>query len=503
MSIVIDKSSLSQETVLNLNHLLHIIPAQDFRKKKKGKFARDTSPTGLDVFSTSLDSISGKTFLHIPFFFGCRYFKTNNDTHHNAKVEMKFTGTIREGQKPFINKAIGHLNTTRCTTLNLPPGTGKTTMCAALSCNIGLLTVVLVHDSNLLKQWKKTYQERTTASVWIVGEKNSPQYVDVILCLWTRVDQIPQQLKDLVGLVVIDEAHEFPNKTGLYSILIFRQVKCVIAATATFERRDGMHLCIEAIVGKEKVTTDKLIPFKVTEYHTDIQATREKKNGMINWHVLNQSLLYNDYRNGVIIEMMLRLVSMGRKILIFTTEVNHVNRLYEMIKALGTVSVDYLSGSKSSYNDCQVLVGNTQKCGTGFDEEMFCDDFSGTRIDTLMLVGSFRDIALTYQVVGRALRSADPWVFDFVDDDDTIKSQYSDRKWFYKRYGAEGRIMIERRPGTSTSTMKNIDSYKNAVYVDGIEALMAINKITIQDKSTRNERTDSPSELCNPFRIIE
>lgn len=431
MAVVIHKYLLTEAQIKLVSEALYVVPKVDKYLQKKF-YNNGNSPKGVKVYADGGDCV------RLPFSYACNFFKQSNDKLNHAKVSMKFTGQIWDKQKVFVTNTIDMLNKKRTTILNLPPGYGKTTMSAAISCAIGLLTVILIYDSTLYTQWAKTYKERSTAVVWMVGEESPPPKADVIICLWTRVKSISSQLRDLVGVLVIDEAHEFPNQTGVNAILGFTP-KYIIAATATFEKRNDMHLAIEAFVGNDKVATDYKKPFVLFKWETGIEGIREKTNGTTNWHILNKSLLYNDHRNLMIVDIVIGLLSCGRKIMLFTTEVDHVIHLYGMLTSRGVVC-DYFTGEKPTFKNTQVLISNMQKSAVGFDEEMFCDDFDGVRIDAIVYAAPFRDLALRYQANGRA-RADNPWIIHMLDKDKTCTNQYRETEWFYRNNG--GTIMCK------------------------------------------------------------
>lgn len=439
MAVSILSSDLNSFKTQELRKILTFTPAiEPWMKKQNPQWSKKGGDGG-SVTSMKKDD----EYTYLPMLFGMKYLQKGNDFNNHANVQMTFTGQLRDLQKPYVNQAIKQLNDDRVTTLNLRPGFGKTTMSAAISSKTGLLTVVLIKNKTLYPQWAKTYKERTTASVWCVGEGRPPQTVDVIICLWTRVDQIPKELRDMVGFLIVDEAHRFNNIGGVNAMLSF-QPKYMITCTATFEKRNGMHAVMESFVGREKVATDQIVPFTITKYETGIFVQKVKRGDTTDWHKLNKGLLYNPERNMIAMEIIEKLIKLDRKVLVFTTEVEHVKQLHSMLKGRGIESCDWLSGDKSSYKDSTILVSNPQKSGEGFDEEMFCEDFGGRRIDTILLLGSFKDLALLYQVCGRAFRADNPWIIDFVDEVDTIKRQYGEREWWYTRNG--GTLKAERHP---------------------------------------------------------
>lgn len=431
MAISISKSALQSLKIGGLKDTLLIKPKlQPWMKSKNPQWAKKSE----DDKTVSLLR-EDEHNVYMPFYFGSQLLKCNNDNLDHARVGIKFTGQIRDYQRPHMDEAMRQLNTTRTTMFNNRPGTGKTTMMCALSCYIGLFTLVLIKNSTLYKQWKKTYEDRTNASVWCIGEGPIPQYVDVIVCLWTRVSQIPEEMRSKVGTLLVDECHRFNNKGGVDSILLLTP-KFLIFATATFEKANDMHLAMEAFVGRHKVSNTEIIPFTVVRYYTQLVYEKTKRNNTTNWTKLIQSIMYDKIRNDIIVELVHKLVALGRKILIFTAEVRHVRILYEMIVASGITSCDWFAEGKMNYKDSSVLISNPKKAGEGFDEEMFCDDYNGVRIDTVILASSLKDLALLYQMCGRAFRTkVRPWVIDMVDNVDTTERQYKEREWWYERNG--------------------------------------------------------------------
>lgn len=434
MSVRVSSKILSDELVQKLKSELYVSPIVKTYLRGIHNRQLQSAKNGVSVYTYETQTLSEEITYYIPLFYARSKFGFTNDILTHAKVQMKFTGALRSEQKPYANDAINHLNANGVTILNSRPGFGKTTIATAISAQIGFLTVVLVHDKNQIIQWGNTYRERTTASVWMVGvDRIPPPTVDVIICLYTRTKDINAPLRAYVGTVIVDEAHEFCNETGVQSILDF-QPKFVVACTATFKRTDGMEKAMELIVGNAIVGGEGPLPFRVIKVKTPFVGIREKANGTLNWTILNQSIIYNNERNKEITKLVITLLNNGRKILLMCNEVNHASTLHNFLKEAGIQSCDYLFGNKSSYNDSSVLIGTHHKIGTGFDEAMLCSNFGGKRIDTVVIVGSFRDIPLLYQVVGRAFRADDPLVVHMVDNDRTIQSQWSSCLSWYKLY---------------------------------------------------------------------
>ncbi len=120
------------------------------------------------------------------------------------------------------------------------PGFGKTILGASLASRVKLMTVILVHREILTVQWKKTFEDFTTAKVWIVGEKNPPSECDVIICMDTRWHLIPKFMKDACGFLIIDEAHAFCTPTHVGCLLAFHPKYMILGKSVA----DGETYCI-------------------------------------------------------------------------------------------------------------------------------------------------------------------------------------------------------------------------------------------------------------------
>lgn len=430
MSLRIPRSILEHGQALYIKEKLSISPVEIPWKKRKYANSSDA------ILSYRMQDVDGVTMLQLPFSFGMKFTCSNNDHLPHQRTNFQFTGKMRDEQRPYINQTMEYLNNHRSTVLNMRPGFGKTTMSVYLSTLSGLLTLVLIHDTGLISQWVKAYKLRSNAIVWSVGvDKVPPPGFQVIVCLYTRTTKIDPAIRDKVGFLIVDEIHQFNNKTGIWSILDFSP-KYVLAATATFEKANGMHLVTESVIGSMRVSAPLDVEFDVVRVNTGHVATRVAgPSGDTDWTKLKQSLLYNDERNQLVVRCVHMLAAKGRKSIVFTTEVDHVKELHRCIVDSGLQSTDYITGSKSSYTDSAILIGNTQKCGTGFDEEMYCENFGGERINAVVIAGSFKDQALLYQVVGRAFRSVRPIIFHLVDEDSTIKRHWSSCKSWYTANG--------------------------------------------------------------------
>lgn len=357
-------------------------------------------------------------------------------THHSINIQFK--GDLLEKQRSVVSETINFLNTKGGCILNVPPGFGKTVIGAYATVEKKLLTVILMHRDTLVGQWRKTFEDHTNAKIWVVGEndhlnwsdKNLP---DVIICMDQRVRNIPIEIRKKVGLMIIDEAHCFCTKGKVESILGF-QPKYILAETATLIRSDKLHQMIYLICGMSVVNRKIEKEFKVFKVNTKINHPYEKDfRGKIKWNTVVDSMINNEKRNSIISNIVSE--NKESKILILTASCKHVKILTKLIINLGE-KVDTLYGKKKTYNDSRVLIGTISKIGTGFDEKNACKDFSGIRIDLVILATSIKSLSLLEQNVGRGFRSDLPKIYDIVDNNPSIlKNHFYNRKKWYDSNG--------------------------------------------------------------------
>lgn len=372
--------------------------------------------------------------LHLPFIFAACLFQIVPNLHINfPRTPLTFTGTLREKQIQVEQEALAQLVRYHTTTLALYPGFGKTILGAKLAARARLITLVLVHREILTTQWKKTFTDVTNARIWIVGEKNPPPICDVIICMDTRYNHIPPAIRDVIGFVIIDEAHAFCTPSRVECLLAFHP-KYIVIESASLERDDGLHTMMYNIVGTHGVFRESSNPFSVIKVITNTRPVRvQNKMGGVDWSSLVQNTLMNVRRNRIIIELVK--ANIHRKILILTSLREHANLLYNILQGL-SISSDYLCGTKKGYIDSTVLVGTTSKIGTGFDPATSCPTYAGKPFDLLLLVCSMKKYAMLIQNIGRVFRAEFPIVLHLVDNDDIFKNHwYKARKWYISRGG--------------------------------------------------------------------
>lgn len=412
MSQIICISKFSTNQKLDVAKKLTFYKSQPKAQRNKYNFV-STEP--VLAFSESED----KEYLRVPFGYAMETYKTNNRniTHRKVSLEKNPDHDLTEEQKKDANLVIKHLQNSYTCTLVLGTGGGKTATSCVISTSVKLLTLVLVQNKLLMTQWQNEFEKFTTAVTHIVDKKVPfDSEATAIICHVRRWNSIPEEVRKEIGFLIVDEAHLLCNQYGATAMLSVTP-KYMLACSATPSRsRDGMYVMMESFFGTNEVRNKKKKQMIVTKIKTKYEGERveSEKTGRLVWSTYIQSLLYNVERNELIVSGVLKdAEETGKKILVITSEKKHVELLYNMFLEQD-LSTDWLSGNKKSYKNCQVLVGNIQKCGTGFDDANFCEGFDGERISILWIVTEIANVETAEQVLGRT-RHDEPWIRQLVD----------------------------------------------------------------------------------------
>ncbi len=435
MSVVVKRSALSEKQVHFIREMLVLQPKEKFHAYGKRK-AKNVKPVVFyQRFSSPNPEEMEEIYVFLPYRFAAALLGENISEQGNYTPSIfHFTGTLRGYQEEDLPILVQHLDEYGTTSLCWDPSLGKTIMGAFLAAKYSLLTVVLMHRTCLIKQWRKTFAKVTDATVWVVGEKKVPELFNVIICLDKRVKKIPVDIRDRVGMLIIDEAHAFCTTSQVERLLGFHP-RYIIAESATLKRDDEMHHMIYAMCGNHNVTRELKKTFhvyKVETYIPGVRIPRTDGGKGVQWHPLAKSLAFNDDRNNIIVELALK--NPTYKIVILTGYTAHTKLLHKIFEGLKE-SVDYLCGPKNNYHDSRILVGTISKIGTGFDEESFCDDYGGIKINLGILAHSIASKNVLEQSVGRVFRAEFPNIMHLVDDDPTIDKHWKTAKRWYKSKG--------------------------------------------------------------------
>ena len=154
-------------------------------------------------------------------------------------IDVRFAGTLRQDQETALEGMLVHDTGILCA----PTAFGKTVTAAALIARRGINTLVLVHRTELLQQWKERLQaflgaDKTTVGTIGGGKAKPTGIIDVaVMQSLSRQGEVSEQVKNY-GQIIVDECHHL-SAFSFEAILKAAAAKYVLRLTATPVRRDG------------------------------------------------------------------------------------------------------------------------------------------------------------------------------------------------------------------------------------------------------------------------
>jgi superfamily II DNA or RNA helicase len=162
-----------------------------------------------------------------------------DERHAGTPIAVGFSGTLRSDQEAAVAAMLGHDAGVLCA----PTAFGKTVTAAAIIARRGVNTLVLVHRTELLKQWHVRLAAFLDAGRDVIGVigggKNRPTgQIDIAVMQSLSRQREVDPLVESYGQVIVDECHHV-GAASFDAILRRVKAKHVVGLTATPIRRDG------------------------------------------------------------------------------------------------------------------------------------------------------------------------------------------------------------------------------------------------------------------------
>lgn len=321
------------------------------------------------------------------------------------------------------------------TTIQAPPGSGKTVFGALAMARLGVRTLVLVHKSNILDAWvhdlKLAFGKDFVPAV-IKGAKKQVGETVTIAMMQTIRNMDPKDY-NVFGLVIIDESHHCPSSTYL-DILCNTESKYRLGLTATPKRADGLDQLIEWSCGPIRFKAEKdkknTVPLNINAVMTGIEITQEDRlpyTKLINLQSKEPARLafIGDLAQAV-------LEKYKQPVLIVTMRVSHSEKLQDILNNLGIDSVSISAKTKPAERDVIYdKIRNGDVPVTVATSLMLAEGVNVPIWGHLILANSLNDETLVRQVIGRVERAhktkTHGYVWDLVDRDSFARAMYFNR----------------------------------------------------------------------------
>ena len=342
--------------------------------------------------------------------------------------------SLRHYQLRAVNEA--HDATQR--TIVAPTEAGKSIMGLELIRRKQTPSLILLHRSELAKQWKNEVKRLfgitpgfIGAGTWEVGDLITIGMVQTL----AKNEEKCRELSDKFGLILCDECHHAPART-FAQVIGWLASKFRFGLSATPTRRDKLDCLIHRVIGptltrisREEVEgVNSIVPAFIT-----IVNTGHDPGSVNSWHQFCSSL-NNPYRN----RLVLNFITKNKATLILVDRIVHAESLSEALKEMRVAHVlahgNLPSEKRATLMDriksSSITVGTTSLLGEGLDVAHW---------ETLILAAPISSEAKLLQAIGRIVRPSEGKelgrVFDLKDDCGFAGSSLKNRLEIYKKHG--------------------------------------------------------------------
>ena len=360
-------------------------------------------------------------------------------------IDVRFVGKLRSDQEAALAGMLLHDTGILCA----PTAFGKTVTAAALIAQRGVNTLVLVHRTELLQQWKERLQaflgadKKTVGSIG--GGKAKPTgIIDVaVMQSLSRQGEVSEQVKKY-GQIIVDECHHL-SAFSFEALLKAAPARYVLGLTATPIRRDGQQPIIFMQCGPIRHTASRpeSAPAELTVIPRWLPRSILMPEGSGIQDVFLQ-VCSDTERTAKIVAEVGDVFDQGRKILVLTERTDHLNAIEEQL--VGRVENLFTLHGRMSKKQRAALIGELEALppdaprvilATG---KLVGEGFDHPALDTLVLAMPVSWKGTLQQYAGRLHREhaskADVRIIDFIDSGHpALLRMWSKRQAGYKAMG--------------------------------------------------------------------
>jgi superfamily II DNA or RNA helicase len=338
-------------------------------------------------------------------------------------IDVRFVGTLRPDQEAAAAAMLRHDAGVLCA----PTAFGKTVTAAAMIARRGVNSLILVHRTELLKQWQERLAAFLGAGKDVIGvigggkAKRTGKIDIAVMQTLSRKGEVNPLVEDY-GHVIVDECHHV-GATSFESILKRVKARFVLGLTATPVRRDGQQPTIFMQCGPIRHMAAR--PLNAPHDLAIVPHLREVRIDLPDAGIQDvfRHLAGDQARTEAIAEEICEAFRQGRKVLVLTERTEHLDAIQGAIQS-EVPDVFVLHGRMSKKQRAtliatldalpptmpRVLLATGKLVGEGFDHPP---------LDTLVLAMPVSWKGTLQQYAGRLHREhsdkADVRIIDFVD----------------------------------------------------------------------------------------
>lgn len=446
----------------------YIINKKKFNTKLITKIKQELSVEPYSINKNFNNNIIFKLYLEnknqlcIPKYYGIKNIGVPeiDDIEDGLSIKVKFVGSMRDYQNKILNILIPKFLNEKGGLLCVPPGKGKTAMGLNILTKLKKKTIIIVHKSFLLNQWKERIAQFVPdAKVGIIQQnKIEIDDTDIVIGMLQSISIKNYDLSifEDFGLTIIDEVHHLGAQ--VFSNL-FKKVntKYMLGLSATPYREDKLEKVINWHIGdilyyeSSKVNQNQNIQVLLCHYTSNdklfkIVMNNRTQTAQISTMITNITNIHNRTKTIINLILQIKQKENKRKFLVLSDRIEHLERMKHLVNENSNYSTSlYIGGMKEKKLKeaelAEIIFSTYQMSSEGLDIPT---------LNTIVLTTSRKNIE---QSVGRILRKQDgydvePLIIDIVDNLKQFKNQSNIRKRHYKKITNEN----------------NINNYKNIDY---------------------------------------
>ena len=395
-----------------------------------------------------------------------------DERNEGRELHVEFTGNLYPTQQEAVDTLLKYDNGI----LSAATAFGKTVVGAYLIGARKRNTLILVHNTEIMKNWVEdlqkflkideefpTYKTKTgrvkkrksCLGRLLAGHNSLTGLIDIVMISSLgKKDQVKDLVKNY-GMVLMDECHHGGSSTA-ENVLRRVDTKYMYGLTATPKRDDGQEKKVFMQFGpiRYRFTAKDRAKQQGVEHYIYPRFTRlvcENPEG-IKVTDAYKLILESKIRNEQIVNDVKECVKLGRTPIVMTKQRKHAELLYDVLKNCAAHIFLLEGGRKSSEKDAIreaikqvpaeesiILVATGQYVGEGFNYP---------RLDTMMLTMPISWEGNVEQYAGRLHRDyvgkKDVIIYDYVDSHiRVLEHMYQKRLRTYKKIGYSLRSTVE------------------------------------------------------------
>ncbi len=362
------------------------------------------------------------------------------------EVEFSFGPQLH----PYQASAVKRIESRRFGVLEAPPGAGKTVIALKVIADRKQPALVIVHTKELMYQWRnraREFLQLAQDDIGLIGDGHKVLGKDLTIAIIHSLYKIIDEVRPLVGHVVVDECHHVPARTFTDAVGML-DTGYMLGLSATPYRRDKLTRLIYFYLGdsmyrihpQQLQALEKIMSAQLVLRNTGCRYFFDSHE----YQYMISALVGDAKRNALIVDDIIRQAGTdkGGIALVVSDRVAHCEDLYKKILQKG-MPAHLLTGSVQTAKRA-VIVENLNKEKTGIlvaTAQLIGEGFDLKHLSSIFLATPVKFTGRVKQYIGRILRVAEgkdeALIYDYVDDNGMLKNSFRSRLGAYQDMGVK------------------------------------------------------------------